>query len=321
MAIESQVRLALIGAGNMANGMHYPSLAEFDDVEMAGLCDLDAAKLSQTAGKFHIESTFSDYKKMLDEVQPQAVYILMPPHHMFDIIVECLNRKLHVFIEKPPGLTVDQTRHLARLAEKNNCLTMTGFQRRFTPLLVEARKAVEARGPIIQCLARFVKSNGVEPYYGGAIDILTCDAIHAVDNLRWMGGEVKKVVGKVDSFYTNFPNAFNALVEFESGAAGMLLCNWVTGRRIYSVEMHAKNISAYAEPDDRAIIYKDGDEAGEVLLNTDAAQSEAPHHYLGFFAENRHFIDCVQSKQQPQTNFSDGVKTMELVQKIYDSPL
>ena len=321
MTTNSKVRLALIGAGNMANMMHYPSLVEFGDVEMAGLCDLDPDKLAKTAETFGVQRTFSEYKKMLDEVEPDAVYILMPPHHMFDLIAECLKRKLHVFIEKPPGLTVDQTRHLARLAEKNDCLTMTGFQRRFCPLLVESRKVVEERGPIIQCLARFVKSGGVDPYYNGAIDILTCDAIHAVDNLRWMGGEVKKIVGKVDNFYTDFPNAFNALVEFESGAVGMLLCNWVTGRRIYSVEMHAKNISAYADPDDCSTIYKDGGEEGEVIATREAAQSEKPHHYLGFAGENRHFIDSIKSGQQPQTNFADGIKTMELVQKIYGCPL
>ena len=33
------INIALIGAGGMANGVHYPSLAEFDDVNLVGLCD------------------------------------------------------------------------------------------------------------------------------------------------------------------------------------------------------------------------------------------------------------------------------------------
>jgi len=36
----NKVKVALIGAGNMANNMHYPSLVEFEDVEIVGLCDL-----------------------------------------------------------------------------------------------------------------------------------------------------------------------------------------------------------------------------------------------------------------------------------------
>lgn len=319
---KEKIRLALIGAGGMANGVHYPSLKEFEDVEMAGLCDLVEDKLKTTAERFHIEHTFTDYKKMLDKIKPDAVYILMLPHHIFDLVIECLNRKLHIFIEKPPGVTTEQTKNMARLAEKNKCLTMVGFQRRFCPLIVESRKRAEERGPIIQCMARFVKNTvGAGPYYGGAIDILTCDAIHAVDILRWMGGEVKKVSSDVENFYAEYDNAFNSLLKFENGAVGFLLTNWVVGKRIFQVEMHAKGISAFAEPDDKAIIYKDNKKEAEFLSTQEVAKSNEMHKYAGFFGENRHFIDCLKRGEQPLTNFSDAVKTMELVDRIYHSEI
>jgi len=321
MAKKKKIRLGLIGAGSMANMVHYPSLAEFPDVEMAGLCDLAEEKLKATAEKFHIEPTFTDYKKMLDKIEPDAVYILMPPHYLFDLVIECLNRKLNVFIEKPPGITTEQTKNMARLAEKNKCLTMVGFQRRFCPVIVEARKRVEERGPLIQCAARFMKNYFAGPYYKGASDILTCDAIHAVDILRWMGGEVKKIVSDVEKFYAEYDNAFNALLKFENGAIGFLLTNWVVGKRIFRVEMHAKGISAFAEPDDKAIVYKDNKEEGEILPTQEVAKSQETYKYAGFFAENRHFIDCLGQEKQPLTNFSDAVKTMELVDRIYHSQI
>lgn len=311
------VRVAFVGAGSHANFAHYPSLSERGDVHIAAVCDLSAERAAAAALRWNIPRTFTDYRQMLDEAQPDAVYVILPPHQMFDIVVECLNRKHHVFIEKPPGITTDQTRNLARLADRNGCLTMVGFQRRFCPLIVQARQKVQERGDITQCLARFVKSAGVEAYYGGAVDILTCDAIHAVDILRWMGGEIKKIASAVKCFHSQVPNTFNALVEFNNGAVGILLANWVTGRRIFSVEMHGHNISAYAEPDDRAVIFRDGSLDGEVILNTEAAHSDAPHRYLGFYAENAHFIECVKNGQQPQTCFADAVKTMELIDRIY----
>jgi len=314
--MSERITVAFIGAGSHANAAHYPSLSEMDDVQVVAVCDLSLERASATAQRWSIPRTYTDYRQMLEETHPQAVYVILPPHQMFDIVVHCLHRKLHVFIEKPPGITLEQTRNLARLAEKNGCITMVGFQRRFVPVVVQARRRVEQRGAITQCLARFVKSGGTEDYYGGAVDILTCDAIHAVDTLRWMGGEVKKVISKIDRFHSPVDNAFNALVEFESGTVGILVTNWVTGRRIFSVEMHAFNISAYAEPDDRALIYRDGSLEPEVILNTEAAGSSAPHRYLGFADENRHFIDCVKGGQQPQTHFADAVKTMELVERI-----
>lgn len=321
MNSTTKVRVAAIGAGGMANLMHYPSLTSMPDVEFVGLCDVVETKLQATAEKFHIPRTFTDYRTMLDEVEPDAVYILMPPHHLFDLAAETLKRKHHVFIEKPPGLTTYQTTSLARLAEQNNCLTMAGFQRRYCPLLVEAKRRAEERGPLIQCLSRFVKSAGVNPYYNGAIDILTCDAIHAVDLLRWMGGEIKHISSTVSKFYAEIDNAFNSLVEFENGGVGMLLTNWVTGRRIFSAEMHSHNFSVFAEPDDKAVFYKDGSTEGEELPSTDAASSTEQHVFLGFYGESRHFMDCIKSGRQPQTNFADAVKTMELVERIYRSAM
>lgn len=318
---KEKVRIAAIGAGALANSMHYPSLAGFDDVELVGLCDIAPDKLEATAEKFGFAQTFSDYKKMLDETAPDAVYILMPPYHLFDLTIECLNRGHAVFTEKPLGVTSRQAGNLARLAEKKGCQTMVGFQRRFCPLLLESKKRVEARGPILQCLARFVKSGGTQPYYNGAIDILMCDTIHAVDILRWMGGEVKKISSTVNAFGGEVENAFNALMEFENGGVGMLLSNWVTGRRIYATEMHALNITAMSEPDDRAVIYADGDVAGETLISSEVAGSDKEYVKIGFAGENRHFVDCLKNGALPETHFGDAVKTMELVDKIYASQL
>ena len=46
---ESKIRIAMVGAGGMANGVHYPSLASFDDVEIAAICDLNKERLNTTA--------------------------------------------------------------------------------------------------------------------------------------------------------------------------------------------------------------------------------------------------------------------------------
>jgi len=315
-----KVKVSLIGAGNMANNVHYPSLVEFQDVEIKGLCDLVEEKLKKTAEKFNISKTYTDYKKMIEETNPDAVYILMPPHHLFDIVIFCLQQGLHVFIEKPPGVTKEQTRQMANLAEKKNCLTMVGFQRRFAPVMIKAKEEIEKRGQILQCQANFFK-NYIDqpPYYNGAIDILTCDAIHSVDILRWIAGEPKKVVSSVRNLFSIYDNSFNAFIEFENGAIGFLSTNWVSGKRIYSVEMHGKGIVCFVDPEKEAVIYKDGKEEAIVLKTEEIAGSKELFKYAGFYFENRHFIDCIKNRKLPQTNFYDALKTMEFVDKIYHS--
>ncbi|HUT76004.1 MAG TPA: Gfo/Idh/MocA family oxidoreductase [Armatimonadota bacterium] len=313
-----KVRLALIGAGAMAQSVHYPSLAEMEDVELAGLCDLDRARLQDTGDRFGIEVRSQDYRTLIEQTAPDAVYILMPPHQLFDLAIHCLERKLNVFIEKPPGVTSVQARGLARAAERSGSLTMVAFNRRFIPAARAAKERVQQRGPITQCVATFYKNQlGGAPYYGGAIDVLTCDAIHAVDALRWMGGEVVCAASDIRALESDFDNSFNALLSFESGAAGALLTNWAVGKRVHTLEMHATGISAFVDTDERAVIYQDNEAVGEEIWSRDLAGSDEPHKRLGFFAENRHFIDCIRQGRLPETHFGDAVRTMELVDLIY----
>jgi len=316
-----KVKVGFIGAGSFANMMHYPSLSEMEDVEIASICDLDAGRLNSTADKYSVERRYTDYRKMLDEVELDAVYIIMPPHHLFDLVVESLNRRLNVFIEKPPGVMKEQTKNMALLAERNGCLTMVGFNRRFIPLMRKAKEIVEEGGPIIQTVSTFYKNSiGAPPYYNGAIDILTCDAIHAVDTLRWIGGEVVSVASDVRNLYADYDNSFNALVCFESGAVGVLLTNWVVGGRVHTFEMHSKGISAFVNPNEGAVIYS-GDKDPVELKATDVAGSDDYRVFYGYYYEDRHFIDCLRERKEPETSFSDALKTMELVETIYRSQI
>lgn len=311
-----KTKVCVIGAGAMANLVHYPSLSKIKNVEIAGICDLREERLKKTAEKYKISKTFTDYKKMLEQIDPDAVYIIMPPHHLFDIVIHCLKEKFNVFIEKPPGITAEQTRQMANLAEKNGVLTMVGFQRRFAPLIVEGKKRIEKKGEVILTQASFFKNYlNQPPYYDGAIDILTCDAIHSVDLLRSIGGEAKKVKSIVKNIFAEYDNFFCALIEFTSGATGILSANWTSGKRIFSVEIHGKGIAAFIDPEKQAVIYSDGKEEGEIVEAKKFGKEL--FEFAGFLDENRHFIDCIEKKKLPETNFSDAVKTMELVQEIY----
>jgi len=314
-----KVRVAFIGAGGHARGVHYPSLVEMEDVEIAAVCELSPERLKAAQETYHIARGYTDYKKMVEEVAPDAVYLIAPPHHMVEPAIGLLNMKQNLFIEKPPGVCTEQTRNLARLAEKNGCLTMVGFNRRFIPVLVQARNLVEERSPISQCTALFMKHHlGGGPYYGGVVDILTCDAIHAVDTLRWLGGEVLMLSSCVDRFFEDYPNAFNALMRFREGGVGLLICNWAAGKRVHTFEIHGYGISAFVDPDTfGAHIFKDNEEAPLTITAEQAAGSAARHRTYGFFGENRHFIDCIREKRQPDTHLADAVKTMELVDRIY----
>jgi virulence factor len=316
---EQPVRIAIIGAGSMANHVHYPALASFEDVEIAAICDLDPTRLQATANKYEIEGRYSDYRQMIEAVTPDAVYAIGQPHIMYDIWVWCLQQGLNLYIEKPMGITLHQARTLAWLAEQRGCITQVSFQRRVSPLAVYLRTECLKRGPIVHAECAFFKHEP-NPYLQ-ARDHMMDDGVHAIDTVRWMCGgngesqvvEVKSCGKRVGTPDLNF---FSALLQFDNGATGVVLCNWASGRRIFKVEMHAPGICAEAELETRGRLYANGDTHGVEFDARTVAGGDELYIFGGFQAKNREFIDAIKTGVQPGSNFADAIKTMEVAETI-----
>ena len=145
--------------------------------------------------------------------------------------------------------------------------------------------------------------------------MLTCDAIHAVDALRWMaGGEATAVSSLISQHGDLVANSWNALLRFDTGAAGVLLTHWNTGGRLHTFEMHGPGVSALLNPDVSGILIEDGKVTP--LDPFALAGTREQYKSYGFFQESRHFIDCIKAGRQPEASFADAVKTMELADRI-----
>jgi len=312
---HANLRVAVVGAGTMANRVHYPSLASFDDVSIEGICDIDRERLRSTADRFHIERRFTDYRQMAEEVAPDAIYVIGQPHLMYDIWVWCLQQGLNLYIEKPMGLTLHQAQLLAHLAKEHGCITQVSFQRRACPLIVRLREECLKRGPIVHAVCRFYKCQ-MMPFVG-ARDHMMDDGVHAIDTLRWIcGGEVVGIDSTVKRVGVPDINFITATFHFDSGATGLMINSWTSGRRIFDVEIHAPGICAEANPEGRGVLYADGDTSGSAYDARQVANSNELHVYGGFRAKHREFIDAVKAGTQPESCFADALKTMQVAQAI-----
>jgi virulence factor len=309
------IRVAMIGAGNMATRVHYPSLAALPGVEFAGICDLDPERLQQVGDRFGIERRFADFRRMVDAVAPDAVYAIGPPHHLYDVWVWCLRQGLNLFVEKPLGITLHQARALTWLADEHGCTTQVGFQRRSSPLARRLHAACLERGPIDHAVVRFFK-NQPEPFLGALSHILD-DTVHAIDTLRWLcGGEAAEIDVITRRLRTPDVNFIAAQVAFDNGAVGTLHNNWASGRRIFGIEMHAPGICAEADIEVEGRIYQDGDTIGVAYGAGDVADGEEFYIRGGFLAKSAEFISAIRGVGEPSSRFADAVKTMEIAERI-----
>lgn len=312
---DDKVRVAVVGAGQMANLVHYPSLAEIQDVEIVGVCDLDPVRLQTTADKYAIARRYDNYRRMIEETEPKAVYVIGQPDLMYDIWRWCLGQGLDLFVEKPLGLTIHQARSLAYLAEKHDCITQVGFQRRNSPLLRVLLERCRARGPVTHAVCTFYKCDQSPRL--DARDHMMDDGVHAIDTLRAIcGGEVIDVDCRTRRVGTPDVNFIAAMLTFDNGSTGVLLNSWSSGRRTFRVEVHSPQICGEGDLEQAGYVFEDGDTKGVEVTAVDAAGSAELFAYGGFLAKSAEFIESVRTRELPSSHFGDAVKTMEVAELI-----
>jgi virulence factor len=313
------VRVAFIGAGDLAGKMHYPSVAECPHAALVAICDVDELRADAAAARFGAARTYTRYEEMLDREEIDAVYVVMPPHGLHPIVMDCLRAGKHVFTEKPPGRTTEETRLWAAEAERSGLKTCVGFNRRYSAVVEAARAAVLERGEPSMAMGEFHKDmlrSG--PYWD--LSILRTDIVHAVDTLRNLCGDVERVDAHVAHHYTregweNSYNLYNALLRFRGGASGLLSGNRTAGSRYERFELHGREISAYIRAPDHAEIWRAG-EGQTVVRGEELTGSTEPRVTYGYKAETEHFMACIRDGRLPRTCFQDAVRTMELVDRI-----
>lgn len=186
-------KCAMIGCGGIGQ-YHLDHLITYQDIELAGFCDLiperAQAFAQKTGGK-----AFTDFRKLYDTVNPDMVFICVPPTEHGSIEFETLQRKIPFFVEKPVALDLSLAREIEAAIEEAQVITATGFQCRYSNLAEPTRTFIEQNKiAFIQCSR--MGSVPAVPWWrdktksGGQIVEQT---IHQFDLLRYVFGEPEVV--------------------------------------------------------------------------------------------------------------------------------
>jgi predicted dehydrogenase/threonine dehydrogenase-like Zn-dependent dehydrogenase len=144
-----RVRLAVVGAGGFARGMHLPNLAGLGDLfHLRGVVSRTGANAAATAAQFGADWSATDFRQALDDAETDAVLIATRHHLHAPMALEALAAGKHVLLEKPLALTqgeVDAFREFYADGGEGKPLLLTGFNRRFSPCAVRAAELVAGR--------------------------------------------------------------------------------------------------------------------------------------------------------------------------------
>jgi predicted dehydrogenase len=183
------LRVALVGAGNLARWVHLPVIQKTAGIELRAVCSTSGARGLSYAKRFGAGYCCSDYEEVLRDRDVDVVFILTRNQHHAAQTAAALEAGKHVFVEKPMALTVEECRLLERTVRQTGRQLTVGFNRRFAPFYVEQKRRLLGRATpvVINCRVNSPGISGAywmaDPAIGGAI---LGEGCHFVDLMYWL---------------------------------------------------------------------------------------------------------------------------------------
>jgi D-galactose 1-dehydrogenase len=122
--VSAIINIGLVGLGKIARDEHLPAIARRDDLKLIAV----ASRNARCDGVPH----YSNLASMLaGETTIDAVILCQPPQVRFKAAVMALEAGKHVFLEKPPGITVTEVKTLISLAQQRGVTLYASWHSRF----------------------------------------------------------------------------------------------------------------------------------------------------------------------------------------------
>lgn len=147
----SATRVVVSGLGRRAHKFWLPELAARPDVELVGVVDPDAARLTAVAASLGV-ATHADLGSSLDRLAPDVVVVCSPDHAHADDLVLALDRGLPTISEKPVVVSAAQLHDVARAAARSGAPLYVAHNFRHVNLHAEIHRLLcaGAVGPVVQ---------------------------------------------------------------------------------------------------------------------------------------------------------------------------
>lgn len=155
------VRVAVIGTGARGSDL-IRVLTTIEGVELVGVCDDYPPHLEQGAKYAGPKAkTFADYRKLLDDLKPQAVVIAVPLHLHYQIAADCIAAGCDLFLEKTMCYSITEAKKLARQVAVSKRVFQIGLQRRANPIYKQAQAMIAAGmiGQVTSIKAQWHRNN------------------------------------------------------------------------------------------------------------------------------------------------------------------
>lgn len=220
---------AVIGCGDVS-AVHLEAVAKLNGATLVAVCDPDPQRLASAMAAWGVPG-YADHLALIEAARPDVVHICTPHDQHAAVAAECLERGVNVIVEKPLAHTLAEGRRLVEAASAGRAKIAVCFQNRYnaTSQAMHALLSSGELGAVTGASATVMWQRSAEYYRdrpwrgtwaGGGGGLLMNQAIHTVDLLQWLVGDVVAVTGSASTRFLGGTIEVEDTAEFVAEHAG-----------------------------------------------------------------------------------------------------
>lgn len=333
-------KIGVVGAGYWSD-KHLKAWQRIDGAEIAGICDLDRAKLDLKANTYGIfaDSRYASLDEMLGEAEVDVIDIITAPDTHLELVRAAAAAGKHIMCQKPFARSLEEAIVMVELCEAAGVRLMVTENWRWMAPFQEIRKLLDhGTGGRLHTIRyihtdyyspRFAPENVLpQPFFREMPRMLFYEmGVHWYDTWRFLFGDPERLYAetqKVSPYIAGEDAGFVTLGY--DGCMGLMDMSWATRRNLPGLLEHPvlpNHLEQMIMEGDLATLklYDNGtitvvdNEGIETAVSADNGLDFEESHYR----LQSHFIDCLNSGEAFQTSGRDNLKTLELVFGTYRS--
>jgi predicted dehydrogenase len=307
----STLRAAVIGVGYLGN-FHAQKYALLPDVELVGIVDNDPVRAAEVATKLGTRA-FGDHRELIGLVD--AVSVVVPTQFHHAVAKDFLAAGIHVLIEKPITVTIEEADELIALAEQNRAVFQVGHLERFNPVLVALDDVLKE--PL------FIESVRIAPFKprGTDVNVVLDLMIHDIEIIQHI---VKSPVERVDAVgapvFTGEEDIANARILFENGCVANVTASRISLKSERKMRIFQRDTYITLDFQNRKVLLA---QKGSGELFPGVPNVRVDERELGeadaLRSEIESFLAAIRDGKPPQVSGLDGRMALETALKINTS--
>ncbi len=338
-------RVGIAGCGAISRN-HLEAFRALDNVQIVGVCDVDAERARATAEAWGIPNAVTSVEELLT-LRLDIVSVCTPHPTHEEVVLQAAAAGVNVLCEKPIATQLESAERMVAACEEAGVQLGVLFQRRFWPASQKIRTAIDdgtlGKAIMAQCSVMLHRApdyynrdawRGTWESDGGGV--LMSQAVHQIDLLQWYLGDVAEVYGQVNTYrhgdYIEVEDSATAVITFTSGAMATLQASTAVSPnlgiqlRITGETGASASLTEFPEGSDgrldlwavgeRIVVEPVHPEGVEPNVDLSVINGQLiPFHKL----QVQDFVQALENGTAPAITGKDALKSLRILLAVYES--